>query len=209
MLRFSDESIYAGAALVVEVKHDSSYTVSKALSELEIARSNRRAQVGLFVMARSHAPSGFPEMGRYGNDILVIWDAEDDSTDPYLHAAVILGLALSSRQQRPVDDGDIKALADIEQRIHHELARHEKMKNFAEKIRKDAEDLGDELRKGGDKLNLLLRNAKDTLKALNVELEERAGEHSAPILLSTGSRAESRLAADEIAGDETSSLKSA
>ena len=44
------------------------------------------------------------------------------------------------------------------------------MKKLAERIRKDAEELGEELRKGGDKLTLLLRNAKATLKALNVEL---------------------------------------
>jgi hypothetical protein len=185
VLRFSGESIYAGAALVVEVKHDASYSVSKALGELEVARSNRGAQVGLFVMARSHAPSGFPEMARYGNDILVIWDADDEGTDPYLHAGVILGLALASRQQRPVDEGDVKALADVEHRIHQELARHEKMKKLAERIRKDAEELGDELRKGGDKLNLLLRNAKETLKALNVELTEADAERSQPIVVGT------------------------
>jgi hypothetical protein len=192
VLRFSGESIYAGASLVVEVKHDASYSVSKALAELEVARSNRGAQVGLFVMARSHAPSGFPEMARYGNDILVVWDAEDEGTDPYLHAGVILGLALASRQQRPVDEGDVKALADVEHRIHQELARHERMKKLAERIRKDAEDLGDELRKGGDSLNRLLRKAKETLKALNVELADAAAESEQPIQLPTGALAVAR-----------------
>jgi hypothetical protein len=199
VLRFNDESVYAGAALVVEAKHDASYTVSKALTELEVARSNRGAQVGLFVMARSHAPSGFPEMARYGHDILVTWDADDEGTDPYLHAGVILGLALASRQRRPADEGDIKALADIEHRIHQELARHDRMKKLAERIRKDAEELGDELRKGGDKLNLLLRNAKDTLKALNVELAEVAEEKAEPIYLPLNSMdvARSSIAAAE------------
>jgi len=176
LLRFNDESIFAGAALVVEMKHDASYTVSRALAELEVARSNRSAQVGLFVMAKSHAPAGFPLMARYGQDILVTWDDEDDSTDPYLHAGIILGLALASRQRRPVDEGDIKALADVEHRIQTELKRHETMKKLAERIRKDAEELGEELRKGSDKLTLLLRNAKSTLKALNVELADADAE---------------------------------
>jgi len=170
LLRFNDESVFAGAALVVEMKHDASYTVTRALAELEVARSNRTAQVGLFVMAKSHAPAGFPPMARYGQDILITWDDEDDSTDPYLHAGIILGLALASRQRRPIDEGDIKALADVEHRIQTELKRHDSMKKLAERIRKDAEELGEELRKGGDKLTLLLRNAKATLKALNVEL---------------------------------------
>jgi hypothetical protein len=182
VLRFTADSIFAGAAVVVEVKHDASYNVSKALAELETARSNRGAQVGLFVMARSHASSGFPEMARYGNDILVIWDADDDSTDPYLHAAVILGLALATRQQRPANDGDRNALADIEHRIQQELGRQEKMRKIAERIKKDAEDLGEELRKGGDKLNLLLRKAKQTLKSLNVELMDFEAEREQPIV---------------------------
>ncbi|MEO7032381.1 MAG: hypothetical protein ABI548_00990 [Polyangiaceae bacterium] len=181
VLRFTDESVFAGATLVVEMKHDASYTISKALAELELARSNRGAQVGLFVMARSHAPAGFPAMARYGQDILVTWDDEDESTDPYLQAGIILGLALASRQRRPVDEGDIKALADVEHRIQQELKRHETMKKLAERIRKDAEELGDELRKGSDKLSLLLRSAKTTLKALNVELDDAEAERSETI----------------------------
>lgn len=183
VLRFTTESLYFGSALVVEAKHDASYSVTKALAELEVARPNRNAQVGLFVMARSHAPVGFPAMARYGSDILVTWDADDESTDPYLHAAVILGLALASRQQRPADPGNVEALADIEHRINQELRRHEKMKKLADGIRKDAKELGEELRKGDDKLNVLLRKAKDTLKALNVELAETDAERGQPLLL--------------------------
>lgn len=183
VLRFGDESVFAGAALVVEMKHDASYTVSKALAELDVARSNRNAQVGLFVMARSHAPAGFPLLARYGQDILLTWDDEDDSTDPYLHAGVILSLGLASRQRRPAEDSDIKALADVEHRIHQELKRHKTMKKLAERIRKDAEELGDELRKGSDKLGLLLRNAKATLKALNVEVGDAGAERAEVITL--------------------------
>lgn len=191
VLRFNGESLFAGSALVVEAKHDASYTVTKALAELEVARSNRSAQVGLFVMARSHAPVGFPEMARYGCDILVTWDADDDSTGPYLHAAVILGLALASRQHRPADEGNVEALADIEHRINQELRRHETMHKLAESIRKDAEKLSEELRKGDDKLGHLLRKAKETLKALNVELAESEVEREHPILVaSLGAAAE-------------------
>lgn len=201
VLRFSGESVYAGAAMVVEVKHDASYSVSKALAELEVARSNRGAQVGLFVMARSHAPSGFPEMARYGSDILVIWDEEDEGSDPYLHAGVLLGLALASQQRRPVDTGDVKALADVEHRIHQELARHEKMRKLAERIRKDAEEMGEELRKGGDKLSLLLRNAKETLKGLNVELTDADAERAQPIVVGTLEEVRGEIAGNDRAAE--------
>ncbi|MBK7583361.1 MAG: hypothetical protein IPI67_24620 [Myxococcales bacterium] len=182
VIRFTSESPYAGAALVVEAKHSESYSISKALTELEVARANRSAQVGLFVMARSHAPVGFPGMARYGNDILVVWDAEDEATDPYLHAAVILGLALASRQRRPADEGDIKALATIEHRIQRELARHEEMRKLADNIRRDADALAKQLRVGDQKLSVLLRNAKQTLQALGVELSEPEAEREHPIV---------------------------
>lgn len=176
VLRFTSESAFAGASLVVEAKHDASYTVSKALAELEVARANREAHVGVFVMAKSHAPPGFPEMARYGRDVLVIWDDTDETTDPYLHAGLILGLALASRQQRPAEEGNVKALSDIENRIQAELDRHDKMRKLTERIRRDAESLDEELRKGDDKLNTLLKNAKKTLKALCVELDDEKAE---------------------------------
>jgi len=114
VLRFTTESAFAGAALGVEAKDDGSCTTSKALAEIDVARSNRSAEVGLFVMSKSHAPESFPLLSRHGNDILVVWDAEDELTDPYLHAAVILGLGLASRQRCPDDAGDLKALAAVE-----------------------------------------------------------------------------------------------
>ena len=187
VLRFTAESIYAGGALVVEAKHDASCTVSGALEELELARGNRTAGAGVFVMARSHAVAGFPNFARYGNDILVVWDEEDEGTDPYLHAAVLLGLALASRQRRQDDAGDIEALADIEHRIQRELDRLDKMRKLVESIRGDAEKLGEEVRKGTNAFDVLLRKAKSTLKALNVELIEAEEAKSAPVLLPAGS----------------------
>jgi hypothetical protein len=168
VLRFTGDSACAGGAVVIEAKRDGSYTVAKALTELGVARSNRDAAVGLFVMSKRHAPQGFTNLARHGRDVIVLWDEDDDTTDVYLHAAIILALGLVPRPVRPEEAGERDALADVEHRIVSELARHEKMRKLAESIRKDAEALGDELRKGDDKLNLLLRKAKDTLKALNV-----------------------------------------
>lgn len=192
VVRFTSESTYAGCALVVEAKREAAYTVTQALSELELARGNRTAGTGLFVMAKSHAPKAFPNFARYGNDILVVWDEEDEGSDPYLHAAILLGLALASRQRRPDDAGDIQALADIEHRIQKELERLGKMRKLAESIRDDADKLSDEVRKGGNALDLLLRKAKSTLKALNVELTEAEDAKATPVMLPAESLAEAR-----------------
>ncbi len=74
VVRFTDESAWAGALIVFECKQDVSYHVDKALKELDVARTNREASVGVFVMSRSHAPSDFPAFSRVGHNILVVWD---------------------------------------------------------------------------------------------------------------------------------------
>lgn len=194
VVKFAGESIYAGSAIVIEAKRDASYNVARALAELETGRSNRTAQASVFVMARSHAPVGFPSFARHGNDVLVIWDDADESSDPYLQAAILLALGLATRQRRGEEEGNIKALADIERRIEGELKRHEKMRELAESIQKKAEDMLDELRKGTKGLNLMVRDAKATLKALNVELATVEEERAEPLALPAGDLEAARAA---------------
>jgi hypothetical protein len=187
VLELTAESAFPGARVVVEAKQEAGVTVSKGLKELEAARANRGASVGVLVLARSHAQPGFGPLRRHGKDILVIWDESDESADAYLHAALLLALALASRGHRPEDEGNIAALSDIESRIQAELARLETMRELAVKIEKNARELQDEVRKGGNKLDLLLRHAKSTLKALNVELEDVEAAAAIPVALVPGS----------------------
>ncbi len=199
--RFHAESIYAGAAIVIEAKREQRYTVAKALEELEIGRSNRTAQAGVFVMARSHVAEGFPTFARYGNDVLVVWDETDERTDPYLQAALFLALGLATRQRRGADQGNLEALADVEQRIERELKRHDRMRSLSESIQKKSEELLEEVRKGEKGLKLLLKDAKATLKALDVELSCVDEERAEPLLLDAGELGEARAALAENAAE--------
>ena len=65
---------------------------------------------------------------------------------------------------------------------------------MSDSIRRNAEELSDEIRKGGDKLDILLGKAKSTLQALNVELVDAEEEKSAPLLLPATSLREARAA---------------
>lgn len=186
VVRFTEESAFAGAGVVFEAKQDASYSVQKALEELDAARKNRDAAAGVFVMARSHASDAFPNFARYGNNVLVVWDDQDPSTDAYLHAAVLLGVCLVTRIKTVGDEGDIGALRDIEKRIEDELSRLEKMEKHSENIRKNVDGISDEIRKAQKKLDLLLRNARKTLTALNIEVTDEALEVKSPIALATG-----------------------
>jgi hypothetical protein len=183
---FNGESIYAGSTIVIEAKREANMTMAKALAELEIARSNRTAQAGVFVLAKSHAPPGFPGFSRCGNDVIVVWDDGDEMTDAYLQAAIYLAIGLATRQKRGQDEGNINALADVEQKIEKEIKRNAKMRDLVEAIQKKAEDLADELRKGTKGLGVLVRDAKATLKALNVELASAEEERAEPLSMPAG-----------------------
>jgi len=181
--RFTEESAYAGSAVVIEVKRDASYSVPQALSELETACANRNASVGLFVMARSHAAPGFPNFARYGSKLLVTWDADDASTDGLLHGATVAALALAQRKQSSVNTGDLTALSDVEQRLIKELERIGKMDVFASNIARDAKKITDELRKAHDALERIARDAQSTLTALNIEVRDEEAERAHPIVI--------------------------
>lgn len=187
--RFTEESAYAGAAVVFEAKHEEKYTVQKALDELDEARRNRGAQVGVFIMAASHAPDVFPRFARYGNNVLVVWDEHDEATDPRLHAALMLGVALVARLRTVGDEGDIAAMRDVEKRIERELARLVAMEKSSEAIRKHADNISEQIRLANKGLGKLVQKAASTLRALNVELQDEAVELSSPLTLPNDSLA--------------------
>lgn len=197
VVRYTDESAFAGARVVFEAKRDATYTVPKALTELELARKNRAATAGVFVLARSHASDHFPGFARHGNNVLVAWDDQDPATDAYLHAAILLGLGLVTRTRTAGNPEDIAALRDIESRIETELSRLEKMQKCSEAIRRNVDGISEEIRKGRNALDLLLRKAQSTLGALNVEVVDEVGEAASPLMLPRGSLDRARLALTE------------
>lgn len=194
VVRFTDESAFAGARVVFEAKRDGTYSVPKALAELELARKNRAAAAGVFVLARSHANELFPRFARHGNNVLVVWDEQDPTTDAYLHAAILLGIGLVTRNRTAGNSEDIAALRDVESRIESELVRLEKMQKCSEAIRKNVDGISEEIRKARRALDLLLRKAQSTLGALNVEVVDEAAEAASPLMLPRGSLDGARLA---------------
>ena len=187
VLQFTEESAYKGAAIVFEAKRDGSFTAQRALAELDIARANRAACAGVFVMAKSHVPDGFPLFARFGSNVLVVWDDEDQSTDPYLHAAILLGLGLAVRSQRSGDEGDLGALRDLEGRIEDELQRLGKMEKYNQSIRRGSEGLADEIRKAQHALDILLRKGRSVVASLQIELHDEALERGSPVALAPAS----------------------
>lgn len=184
VVRFSAEHKYAGASVVIEAKHDASYSVTKALEELAAARANRDASVGLFVMARSHAPVGFPRFRRYGADVLVTWDDGDPESDVILEIALSLALFMAPQGRRESEDReDIEALHDIQGRIESEIKRWQKIRKRGERVRSDGDFICIEADRGEKALGLMARNACKMLRALNVPVLDTADEGEPTLLL--------------------------
>mgnify|MGYP006969512109 CR=1 FL=1 len=77
VIQLSPECAAASEQIVLEAKEDKSYSLLSARAELEEARKNRGAQIGGFVFSSRLAPAGLDPVARYGNDIIVVWDAEE------------------------------------------------------------------------------------------------------------------------------------
>ncbi len=181
VVRFTQESAFAGTLVVFECKREAGFSVTKALNELDTARENRGASVGVFVMASSHASADFPAFARYGNSLLVTFDPESEASWPRLQAAVMVALALASRRQQEKDAGDVDALKDMEKRLQGELERVEKMRTHCSAIRKNNEGLGKQLDQAEKELKELLVRAEKTLKALHIAHAGEKEECATPI----------------------------
>lgn len=182
VVTFAEDSAFAGARMVVEAKRDQTYQVGDALSELDEAMANRGAATGVFVISKASAPANFPSFARYGRKLLVVWNPEDEISSGLLHGALVAGLALAQGKKSLADDGDIIAPADVERRLVVEIERLAKMDTEASTIAGAAAKIRDEVRKGSAALERVVKNAKSTLRALNVELHDDAAEVASPIL---------------------------
>src|SRR5262245_29361174 len=155
-----------------------------------------------------HAPDGFPTFARFGSNVLVVWDETNAASDPYLQAAILLGLCLTTRVKTVGGQGDLEAMRDIEGRIEDELQRLEKMEKYNEGIRKNSDGIADEIRKAQRQLDLLLRKAKSTLTALNIELNDEIVERSTPITLPSESYTVATTALSALSGAQPAASSS-
>ena len=95
VITIGPEKVAAGARIVIEAKESASYDLSRTLEEADLARINRQADVCIFVHSTKTAPASIPTFQRFGRDIVVKWDSDDDTSDVWLKAALMVATALS------------------------------------------------------------------------------------------------------------------
>ena len=122
VIELGPDNMAAGAKIAVEVKEKAGYDLATARSEIETARKNRDAQVGLFIFSKKTAPDGLETVTRRGHDVYVVWDSEDVQSDIYLRTGLTLARALcvsGHNRQGPqaIDFGELeKAILEVENR---------------------------------------------------------------------------------------------
>ena len=157
VVTLSPDSAAAGARIVVEAKESASYNVRSTLEEADEARRNRSAGICLFVHSRRTAPAGLEPLSKYGNDVVVVWDSEDPSTDVVFKAGYLTAKALSIRAAH---------------RLGEEAASYQKIDKAIEAIRKQLGGF-DELKTTGETIQNSASKVLDRVRIMRTDLERQ------------------------------------
>lgn len=170
VLELGPECVACGARIVAEAKEEAGYSIVDARNEIEAARKNRDAQVGLFIFSRKCAPLGLEPLSRFGNDVVIVWDAEDANSDLYFRAGLSLARALCVRghaltESHQVDFQELdRAILEIEKRA----GMLEEIDKWAGTIKNNSERILDRIRTTRTALEKqvsILREKTDALKS--------------------------------------------
>ena len=162
VIRLHPDHAAAGAKIVVEAKEDASYTLEKALSEVEEARRNRDAGIGLFVFSALNVSDEIEPFGRYGNDVLIVWDSEDPSTDVVFEAglSVAKGLCVASSAHNNGEGSDIEE-------IERAILEIQRQARGLDEITKSANAIGGHVTKILDRARIVRNGLDRQVNVLN------------------------------------------
>lgn len=154
VVELGQESAAPGAKVVVEAKEDASYDLAAALGEMETARQNRGAESGLFVFSKKISPVGLEPLARYGNDVVVVWDADDVATDTHLRLGLSVARALCTRKalERSSLDVDFTAIDGALLEIQKQVKELDEIRTWTDTIRSNGQKILDRLRISREKL---------------------------------------------------------
>lgn len=157
VVTLSPDSAAAGARIVVEAKESASYSLKSTLDEADEARRNRSAGICLFVHSSRTAPAGLEPLARYGNDVVVVWNPEDASSDMVFKAGYLTAKALSLRAA---------------QRSGAEAASFQRIDKAIEVVRKQLNGF-DELKTTGETIQNSAGKVLERVRIMKTELERQ------------------------------------
>lgn len=173
VVELGPEAAAAGAKIVIEAKENASYTLQDARRELDVARQNRGAEIGLFVFSKRTAtkftPSGeLDAFNRYGNDIVIVWDAKDPASDVFFDAglSVAKALCLRSKSHSKEIGADFKAIEKAIREIERQAGGLEEITTLTTTIKNNSDKILERARIMGDGLTRQISTLDEKVTAL-------------------------------------------
>jgi len=148
VVELGPDSPAPSAKIAIEAKELSGYTLARAREEIETARQNRGAQMGLFIFSHKTTPAGFTGFRRLGNDIFVTWNAEDPMTDTFLKAGLATARALCIRAavESEAQTADLNAIEVAILEIEKRTGNLDEVRKYAETIKNSSGKILDRVR---------------------------------------------------------------
>ena len=114
---------------------------------------------GLFFHSRCTVPAGLEPLASYGSNIIVDWDAEDETSDAYLKAGFMAAkaLAVRARMENAERTADFQAIDKSLTEIQRQVKYLDEIRTWSGTIKNSAEKVIDRVER--------------MQKALDVELE--------------------------------------
>jgi hypothetical protein len=171
VVELGPDSAAPGARIAWEAKDDQSYDLKHALAEIEEARKNRQAQIGVFVFSKQAAPGGQQPFGRYGHDLVIVWDPEDPTSDLYVQVACSVGRALAIRQNQEKSE-TTESVEEIERAtraIEKQLQHLDEFKKWGETVKCNGEKIADRAERMKKELLLEVEALDQEVSALKAE----------------------------------------
>ena len=145
VIELGSDSAAAHARIVWEAKEKNGSTLRAAIEEIDEARRNRHAQVGVFVFSSKTAPEGLEPLQRHGNDVVVVWNPDDPASEIVIRAAYSLARSLAVRERRS-DRQSQAAILEIERAargIERQVGYLEEVRKWAETVKGHGEKIVD------------------------------------------------------------------
>jgi hypothetical protein len=162
------EHAAAGARIVVEAKERRGVSLADARAEIETARKNRGADVGLFVYSRTTAPEGLSTFQRLGSDVFVVWDASDPDTDVWLEAGLETARALCTRAagQRAAQHADTERIERAILAMEKQIEALDQITAASTSIEKANDRIRERVRKSQKQIRLQVDRLQDAVRGL-------------------------------------------
>ena len=168
VIELGPDSAAPCSKVVVEAKEKADYSLADARSEIETGRKNREAQTGLFIFSKRCAPGGIDGVARFGDDVFVVWDAEDAGSDVLLKVGLTLAKALCIRRgrQSKTQAADFEAIMIAILEVEKQAQSLDEITKSSETIRGATEKISDRVRISKNKLEKQVEQLKEKFAEL-------------------------------------------